>query len=212
MFARRLSETSYRRSQLATAVPVRPTAVARGLVLRVVGSGDAAADRERLAQHLVDELSETAGLPSCRVVVADRPQVHRHDGRRLQSKTYGYYSFRSGAQGELAWARIRIYHRTAVQQRVISAKVFLNTLLHEWVHHYDFHGLRLPRSYHTAGFFTRLRALADALAVGFVLPADPDRAAAEPGAITGRTSGVLASSPADRADGGAGRAAALEAW
>ena len=43
-------------------------------------------------------------------------------------------------------ARIRIYHRTAVQQRVISSKVFLNTLLHEWVHHYDFHGLRLPRS------------------------------------------------------------------
>jgi hypothetical protein len=76
----------------------------------------------------------------------------------------------------VAWARIRIYHRTAVQQRVIAPKVFLNTLLHEWTHHYDFHGLRLPRSYHTAGFFARLRALADALEVGFVLPPDPDPA------------------------------------
>ena len=80
------------------------------------------------------------------------------------------------AQGKVAWARIRIYHRTAVQQRVIAPKVFLNTLLHEWTHHYDFHGLRLPRSYHTAGFFARLRALADALEVGFVLPPDPDAA------------------------------------
>ena len=83
----------------------------------------------------------------------------------------------------MAWARIRIYHRTAVQQRVISSKVFLNTLLHEWVHHYDFHGLRLPRSYHTSGFFARLRALADALEVGFVLPPEPDATPApgEPG-------------------------------
>jgi hypothetical protein len=174
MFARWSSEASYRRSQRATGVPVRPTPIARGLAARVLGVGDDAADRERIAQHLVDELSREAGLPPCQVVVPDRPQVHRHDGRRLQSKTYGYYTYRLDGQGGVAWARIRIYHRTAVQQRVISAKVFLNTLLHEWLHHYDFHGLRLPRSYHTAGFFSRLRALADALEVGFVLPPDPD--------------------------------------
>ena len=179
MFVRPTSEASYRRSQLATGLPVRPTAVARGLALRVLDTGDTAAERERIGQHLVDELNRAAGLPACQVVVPDRPQVHRHDGRRLQSKTYGYYSFRSGPQGSLAWARIRIYHRTAIQQRVITAKVFLNTLLHEWLHHYDFHGLRLPRSYHTSGFFARLRALADFLEVGFVLPPDPDGAPAQ---------------------------------
>jgi hypothetical protein len=172
----RASESSYRRSQAATGVPVRPTPIARGLTLRVLGAGEDAAERERIAQHLIDELSREAGLPPCQVVVPDRPQVHRHDGQRLQSKTYGYYTYRLDAQGKVAWARIRIYHRTAVQQRVIAPKVFLNTLLHEWTHHYDFHGLRLPRSYHTAGFFARLRALADALEVGFVLPADSDAA------------------------------------
>jgi hypothetical protein len=57
---------------------------------------------------------------------------------------------------------------------VISPKVFLNTLLHEWVHHFDFAGLRLPRSPHTAGFFARLRELADALGVGMVLPPERD--------------------------------------
>jgi hypothetical protein len=206
MFARRFSESSYRRSQAATGVPVRPTPIARGLTLRVLGVGEDAAERQRIAQHLIDELSREAGLPPCQVVVPDRPQVHRHDGQRLQSKTYGYYTYRLDAQGKVAWARIRIYHRTAVQQRVIAPKVFLNTLLHEWTHHYDFHGLRLPRSYHTAGFFARLRTLADALEVGFVLPPDPDAAgrpaggaapadqpeACEPGgpAVTG--SGILA--------------------
>jgi hypothetical protein len=72
-----------------------------------------------------------------------------------------------------------------------AARHRLNTLLHEWTHHYDFHGLRLPRSYHTAGFFARLRALADALEVGFVLPADSD-AAGQPaeGALPGRAHNV----------------------
>ena len=180
MFASRRSDAAYRRSQLSVTSPVRPTPVARGLALRVLGAGDAAVERQRIGQLLLDELSREAGLPECRLVVADRPQVHRHDGQRLQSKTYGYYTYRLDGGGALLWARVRIYHRTAVQQRVISARVFLNTLLHEWVLHSDFHGLRLPRSYHTAGFFKRLRALAEALEVGFVLPPDPEASAAAP--------------------------------
>jgi hypothetical protein len=57
---------------------------------------------------------------------------------------------------------------------VVAVSVKLNTLLHEWVHHFDFTALRLTRSPHTAGFYARLRALADALAVGMVMPPDPD--------------------------------------
>lgn len=179
-------DAAYRRSQAATGSPVHPSALARGLAVRVLGAGDDARERERSGQLLIDELSRCAGLPDCRLAVPDRPQVHRHDGRRLQSKTYGYYRFRAGPDGRPASARIRIYHRTAVQERVISPKVFLNTLLHEWVHHHDFHGLHLPRSYHTTGFFKRLRALADELEVGFVMPPDPDGAAhpaTAPGAV-----------------------------
>lgn len=185
MFASRADNASYRRSQAATAIPLRPSPIARGLALQVVGSGDEAAFRQRVAQHLVDELSEAAGLPPCEVVVPDRPQVHRHDGRRLQMKTYGYYRFTPATEKRPAHARIRIYHRTAVQQKPISTKVFLNTVLHEWMHHYDFHGLRLARSYHTTGFFLRLRGLADSLEVGFVLPPDPDARSAEPGGPVG---------------------------
>ncbi len=89
-------------------------------------------------------------------------------------KTYGYYRFTPATETRPARARIRIYHRTAVQQKPISTKVFLNTVLHEWMHHYDFHGLRLARSYHTTGFFLRLRSLANSLEVAFVLPPEPD--------------------------------------
>ncbi|MGH7723720.1 MAG: hypothetical protein ACRENL_12980 [Candidatus Dormibacteria bacterium] len=174
MFGRRgRPDPTYVRSRANSGLPVAPDVVARGLVMSILEVGDEPGRRHRLGQMLIDTLDELASLPACAVVVADRPQVHEHDGRRLQSKTYGYYRCRL-VDGSITDARIRIYHRTAVRRQVISAKVFLNTLLHEWVHHYDFAGLRLPRSPHTAGFYARLRALADALDVGFVLPPEPD--------------------------------------
>jgi hypothetical protein len=179
MFGRRRPpayDSTYVRSQAYTGLPVRPTAVARGLALRLLAAGDDHRERCRLAQMLVDELSGDAGLSRCEVAVADKPQVHEHDGRRLQSRTYGYYRCWF-EDGRVSRARIRIYHRTARLQKVITPKVFLNTLLHEWVHHFDFDGLRLARSPHTSGFYARLRALADALDVGFVLPPEPDDAA-----------------------------------
>lgn len=175
MFGRRYrpADASYLRSQAAVGLPVRPSAVSRGLAMRIAHASDDHRERMRLAQLLVDDLGAVADLPPCRISVADRAQAHQHDGQRLQSKTYGYYQcdFRGG---EVANARIRIYHRTAVRQQVISPKVFLNTVLHEWTHHFDFAGLGLDRSPHTAGFYARLRALAEALEVGFVLPPEPE--------------------------------------
>jgi hypothetical protein len=186
MFGRRAHpDSTYRRSQASSGLPVAPDVVARGVVMSLLESGDDHRERRRLGQMLIDTLDGLAGLPACAVVVADRAQVHEHDGRRLQSKTYGYYRCRF-VEGTVTDARIRIYHRTAVRQQVISPKVFLNTLLHEWVHHYDFAGLRLARSPHTAGFYARLRALAEALDVGFVLPPEPDDAR------TGRPSAAAA--------------------
>jgi hypothetical protein len=176
MFGRRVDAT-YRRSQSATRLPVQPSVIARGLALGIVDSSEDHLQRRKLGQHLLDELDALAQLPYCELVVADRAQVHAHDGQRLQSKTYGYYRC-TFADGAIKSARIRIYHRTAVRQQVITPKVFLNTLLHEWTHHYDFAALRLPRSPHTAGFYTRLRTLADALEVSFVMPPEPGQSGA----------------------------------
>jgi hypothetical protein len=177
MFARRRADETYLLSQASTSLRFRPSTDARGLASEISRAPDDHRERRRLAQMLIDELSATAGLTRCQVTVADRPQVHQHDGQRLQSKTYGYYNCKF-SNGSVADARIRIYHRTAVRQQVISPKVFLNTVLHEWMHHYDFAGLGLSRSPHTAGFYTRLRALAETLNVGFVLPPEPEPAPA----------------------------------
>jgi hypothetical protein len=171
MFGRR-PDATYRRSQSATGLPVQPSAVARGLALRIVDSSEDPDERRRLGQMLLDELDALAGLPHCDHVLADRAQEHSHNGQRLQSKTYGYYRC-TFADGAIKTARIRIYHKTAVRQQVITTKVFLNTLLHEWEHHHDFAGLRLARSPHTAGFYARLRALAAALEVAFIMPPEP---------------------------------------
>jgi hypothetical protein len=183
------TDAVYRHSQRVTGLPVRPTAVARGLALQLVSAGEDAHERRRLGQLLLGELCAGAGVGPVELVVADRPQVHQHDGRRLQSRTYGYYRCWF-EEGEVSRARIRIYHRTAVRGQVVAAKVFLNTLLHEWVHHFDFTALRLARSPHTAGFYSRLRALADALSVGMVMPPDPDDRTAP----VGRTASAAARS------------------
>jgi hypothetical protein len=177
MFGR--PDAAYRRSQAATKLPVEPTSLIRAHAHRVLAAGDEPKARQRAAQQLIDSLNAEVGLPQCEVVVADRPQVHEHDGRRLQSRTYGYYRCWL-ERGKVSRSRIRIYHRTAVRQQVISPKVFLNTLLHEWTHHFDFAGLKLRRSPHTSGFFQRLRLLAEALDVGFVMPPDPDSAPVPP--------------------------------
>ena len=38
-------------------------------------------------------------------------------------------------------------------------RTFINTLLHEFMHHYDFYYLRLPDSVHCKGFESRIRDL-----------------------------------------------------
>src|ERR671936_464385 len=139
----------------------------KGVALAILDE-TTALGRQRRGQELLDVLDEAAGLPPCKLTVVDRPQQHRTRSGKLEMKTYGYY--------RIAWesspqrGTIRIYNLTAIRQQVLSPKVFLETLLHEWVHHYDFTGLQLDRSPHTSGFFARIRDLAETLGVGFVTP------------------------------------------
>lgn len=173
MFAKWGQDSSYRRSQATPEIPLDASERAIELAHAILSGDDSAPGRQQAGQALIDVLNQLVGLPRCELVVADRRQVHEHDGQRVQSRTYGYYRCWSD-YGKVSKARIRIYNKTAVRQQIISSKVFLNTLLHEWTHHYDFAGLRLRRSPHTTGFFKRLRTLAMGLGVGFVLPPDPE--------------------------------------
>jgi len=162
-----MPRSAYERSKGVERVTWREFPLGKGIALSILDE-TMAVGRQAKGQALLDVLDEAAGLPPCKLTVADRPQRHRTREGKLEVKTYGYY--------RIAWesaprrGSIRIYNLTAIRQQVLAPKVFLETLLHEWVHHYDFTGLQLDRSPHTSGFFARIRDLAETLGVGFVAP------------------------------------------
>src|SRR6202521_2768075 len=162
-----MPRSAYDRSKGVESVTWREFPLGKGIALSILYE-TTAAGRQARGQDLLDVLDEAASLPPCKLTVADRPQRHRSREGKLEVKTYGYY--------RIAWestprrGSIRIYNLTAIRQQLLAPKVFLETLLHEWVHHYDFTGLQLERSPHTSGFFNRIRDLAETLGVGYVTP------------------------------------------
>jgi hypothetical protein len=170
--------SSYERSKGVESIAWREFPLGRVEALAILKE-TTAAGRGKHGQALLDCLDRAAGLPECRLTVADRPQQHRTRDGRLQLKTYGYYRVTLD-RGGASRGTIRIYNLTAIRRQVLSSKVFLETLLHEWVHHYDFTGLMLDRSPHTSGFFARIRAVAETLGVGFVTPPKRDLTGAVP--------------------------------
>ncbi len=165
------SSPDYAKSQAILELPHPPPPAAGALVSSLFGS-ELITEREKLSAALLEVLNDSFGLPPVRLVLADRAQTHATDQRgRLAQKTYGYYRCRiprPGATPERC--AIRIYHRTAIREQVLASGAYVNTLLHEWTHHFDFSGLSLGRSPHTAGFFSRLRWLAGSVGAARVLP------------------------------------------
>ena len=170
-----MPRSAYERSKGVETIRWREFPLGRGIAFKLLDESDAA-HRQQTGQALLDVLDQAAGLPACRLTVADRPQTHRTRNGRLALKTYGYYRV-SWDDGQPARGTIRIYNLTAIRRQVLGPKVFLETLLHEWVHHYDFTGLELDRSPHTSGFFARIRSVASTLGVEFVVPPKRDVAA-----------------------------------
>ncbi len=160
-------------------LPHPPPAAAAVLVSALLVSAGVT-ERERLGTALLEVLNSSFGLPPCGLKVADRAQLHSTDGSgRLAQATYGYYHCRIPPSGPPQRCAIRIYHRTAVKGQVVSASAFTNTLLHEWVHHFDFTAMRLHRSLHTKGFFSRLRHLRSELP-GSAAEMDPEAPGTSP--------------------------------
>src|SRR3989475_4807365 len=162
-----MPRSAYERSKGVEQVTWREFPLGKGIALSILEE-TTAAGRQARGQALLDVLDEAAGLPACKLTVADRTQRHRTRGGKLELKTYGYY--RIALEATPQRGSIRIYNLTAIRQQLLAPKVFLETLLHEWVHHYDFTGLQLDRSPHTSGFFNRIRDLAETLAVRYVTP------------------------------------------
>lgn len=106
-------------------------------------------DREVNSQNLLDYLCDTFKLPRVKVIIAD--QSRRISGR---CETRGFIRF----SGTLKSKYIKIYNFTAKQHKIVAIKTFAQTLLHEFMHHYDVHYLKID-TLHTAGFYTRISDL-----------------------------------------------------
>ena len=104
-------------------------------------------DRIRLvSQSILDKLCELTGVTA---------EVSVSVGESCKSQM-GYVRMNRGKRHS-----VRLYCRTPKLKRMRSTKVFLNTLLHEFVHIYDWDKLRLSNSVHCSGFYKRIGFLQD---------------------------------------------------
>lgn len=140
---------NYSRSNKITTVAVKPSRLALKLTANLLKS-EGAHRRQYISQKLLNELSQLTNINPVKVDIADTKQIHRKRNGRLSMKQYGIY--RPLEQ------LIVIQNKTAVRGQALAAKSFVDTLLHEWVHHYDTEKLRL-NSIHTKGFYARLTDL-----------------------------------------------------
>ncbi len=104
--------------------------------------------RQKLGDALLDELADMAQIDIVKLKVSEKNQHHKRSDGKVVYKQYGYYKPQN--------KYIYITNRTAVRGQPLAPKTFLDTLLHEWMHHFDHVKLGL-NSIHTSGFYARLK-------------------------------------------------------
>lgn len=119
-------------------------------LVQYIFESDNIAERQKFSEMLLDELCDAAKIDIVNLKISDTNQYHKKRNGRVVFKQYGYYRPKSNY--------IYIQNKTAVRGQVLAAKTFIDTLLHEWLHHYDTHKLKL-NSIHTKGFYLRLQDL-----------------------------------------------------
>lgn len=110
--------------------------------------GESTTDRFYYGQNLLNYLCEKYKISRCRLIVRNQaqPTFKGGNGKKLGCYHTGIHL-------------IEIWNLTAKQKKVVSIKVFLDTLLHEFMHHYDVEYLKLGATIHSAGFYKRISDL-----------------------------------------------------
>jgi hypothetical protein len=161
----RTRQADYNRSNRKTTLAI-PDPEAAVRAARALLAAPDAASRLATGQRLLDLLAAGTGIPTPELVVPDAQQPHRRSGGRIVYSLQGDYRRRQPspadptvARGGRPIGRIRVLHRTPARAAVVRPSAFLHTLLHEFCHHHDAEALGLLRSFHTAGFYARLKHL-----------------------------------------------------
>ena len=147
MFHFRQSNYEYSNSITKVRMPVSQEAADLAKALLSVTEFE---ERRELSISLLDELCDSAGIDVVEFDLVDGNQIHKKQGGKIVMKRYGSYRVSSKA--------ITIHHLTAARGQVLAAKSYLDTLLHEWLHHYDSKKLKI-NSIHSRGFYMRLNDL-----------------------------------------------------
>lgn len=148
-------ENNYQKSNRITKAKITVSSGTVILVNQLLKSADHKS-RQKLGEQLLDELCDGAKIDIVKLEIANTKQYHRKSAGRVALKRYGYY--------RPASKNIHIHNLTAVRGQILAPKTFLDTLLHEWMHHYDTYKLRL-RSIHSKGFYQRVNDLKEKLKI-----------------------------------------------
>lgn len=101
------------------------------------------------AQNLINYLCDKYKIKRVSVFIYDKKRPCKGN-----KQVYGRY-IRIGNVPD----KIVIYNRTAKRGDIISIKECFDTLLHEFIHHYDYEVLNMIVSTHTSGFYKRISDL-----------------------------------------------------
>jgi len=182
----RTKRSDYLRSNRILALPLPDPGRAAAVARRVLQAHDALS-RRLIGMEMLAVLSEEVGIAAPELVVPDEHQPHRRSGGRIVFSLQGEYRRRNPSAGDPRVARggrplgrIRILNRTPARGQVVRPSAFLHTLLHEFCHHHDAESLGLLHSFHTAGFYSRLRHLREQVGADGAGTADSARREAAP--------------------------------
>src|SRR5438034_791968 len=168
----RTRRADYTRSNRIRTLPLSDPEQAARASQRLLDARDALS-RRHLGSELLAVLASQTGVPLPELVVPDEHQPHRRSGGRIVYSLQGDYRRRAPsaddptvARGGRPRGRIRVLNRTPARGDVVRPSAFLNTLLHEFCHHYDAERLGILHSFHTSGFYARIRHLRDQIEAG----------------------------------------------
>lgn len=116
----------------------------------LLNSGDDISKRQKRAETLLKYLCDKFKINNVTLMVTNRPRPQRGRGQ-----IGGWYVVNE--------KKIIIYNTTAKTNKTISIKTFYDTLLHEFIHHYDYEVIGLTDSLHTTGFYKRITDLKNKL-------------------------------------------------
>lgn len=109
----------------------------------VLNSKEDEKDRQERSQKLMDYLCKKFDIAPVNVMVTELKRPSKERGQ-----LFGFYL--------PSHHKIVIYNTTAKTCKPTAIKTFFDTLIHEFMHHYDYQVLKLEDSFHTTGFYKRI--------------------------------------------------------